>query len=105
VWVVESVPKEQYKGFVRKVSYIDQETSLPLKEEYFDKKDKLVRQFRAESIEMIDSIPTITKRSIENVKKGQHTIVEFSSIDYNVGVEKSLFTERYLKNPPREILR
>jgi outer membrane lipoprotein-sorting protein len=105
VYVVESLPKEEYKGFSRKLSYIDKESLLPLKEEYFDKKDKMVRVFLAERIEEVDGFQTVTLRSMEDLKKGGKTYVEFSSIDYNVGMEEKLFTERYLKNPPREFVK
>jgi len=105
VYVIQSVPKEEYKGFARKVSYIDKENFLPLREEYYDKKDKLVRLFTAGNIQDIDGITTMTSRTMEDVKKGGRTEIEFSSIKYNVGLDESLFTERYLKNPPREYIK
>ncbi len=105
VWVVESVPKEAFKGFARKVSYIDKASSLPLKEEYFNKKDKMVRTFTAERIEEIDGIMTVTLRSMENLKKGTKTFVDFSAIKYNQGLTDDLFSERYLKNPPRQYVK
>lgn len=105
VYVIESVPKEAYKGFSRKVSYIDKETKLPLKEEYFNKKDKLVKEFIAEKIDVVDGITTITIRRMNNIKKGGHTTVAFNEISYNVGVKDDIFTERYLKNPPRKYIK
>jgi outer membrane lipoprotein-sorting protein len=105
VWVIESTPKQEYDGFARKVSYIDQETYLPLKEEYFDKKGEMTKIFRADKIEVIQDIPTVTIRSMEDLKDNEKTIVEFSSIEYNIGVKEDIFTERYLKNPPRDILK
>ncbi len=105
VFVIESIPKEEYDGFARKVSYIDKENFLPLKEEYYDKKDKLERVFKAEKVEDVDGITTMTARSMEDVKKGGKTVIEFSKIEYNVGLDESLFTERYLKNPPRKYIR
>jgi outer membrane lipoprotein-sorting protein len=105
VYIIESVPKEAYDGFARKVSYIDKETFLPRKEEYYDDRNELIRVFSAEKIETIDGIETVTVRSMENVKKGSRTVVEFSAIDYNVGLTEDIFTERYLKNPPRKYIR
>ncbi len=105
VYVIESVPKEKYKGFSRKLSYIDKETMLPLKEEYFNKKDKLVKKFTADKIEVVDGITTIIVRTMHNIKKGGHTTVSFDKISYNVGVKDDIFTERYLKNPPRKYIK
>lgn len=102
VYVIESVPKVEYPGFARRISYIDKANMLPVKEEYFDKKGNLTKIMRAEKVEVIDGITTLTSRSMEDVKKGRKTTVEFSSITYNIGVTDDIFTERYLKTPPRE---
>jgi outer membrane lipoprotein-sorting protein len=105
VYVIESVPKEAYSGFSKKISFIDMENFIPLKEEYFNAKDELERVFTAEKVEVIEGLPTATLRKMENVKKGQATTVEFKSIDYNIGLTEKIFTERYLKNPPREYIK
>ena len=78
---------------------------LPIREEYYNKKDQLERVFTAEKIQTIDGIETITVRKMENVKKNQYSIEEFTSIKYNVGISDDIFTERYLKNPPRKYIK
>lgn len=105
VYVIESVPKSANKGFSRKVSYIDKESYLPLKEEYYDGKNELERVFTAEKVEDVQGIMTATLRKMENVKKGQYTTVEFANITYNAGVGEDVFTERFLKNPPRQFIK
>jgi hypothetical protein len=105
VWVIASVPKEPYKGFARRIAYVSKEHHLPLVEEYYDSKDRLIRIFRAEKLEEIEGINTVTSRSIENVEKGSRTYIDFPRVDYNLGLDASLFTERYLKNPPRKYIR
>jgi outer membrane lipoprotein-sorting protein len=105
VYVIESIPKEEYSGFAKKISYIDKEHYLPLKEEYYDSDGELERLFTAETVAVIEDIPTATLRKMENVKKGQYTTVEFGTISYDVGMKEDIFTERYLKNPPREFIR
>jgi len=105
VYVIESIPRESHKGFDKKISYIDKENFLPLKEEYFNEDDELIRVYTAEKIENIEGIMTSVVRKMEDIKKNQYTIVEFSAIDYNVGATDDLFTERYLKNPPRKFIR
>jgi outer membrane lipoprotein-sorting protein len=56
-------------------------------------------------VEEIDGVITMTARSMENLKKGGKTLIEFSGIEYNVGLDASLFTERFLKNPPRKYIK
>jgi hypothetical protein len=105
-WVIESVPKdEDYDGFARRVSFIDQITYLPLREEYYDEDGELIRVFTAEQIEEADGIPTITERKMQDVEKERYTVVAFDGIEYNVGIESDVFTERYLKNPPRQYIK
>lgn len=105
VWVIESTPKDAgYGGFARKVSYIDKSTYLPLKEEYFNDKGEMIRIFQAEKIDTVDNIVTVTVRSMQDLKSDRKTTVTFSSIKYNQGLTDDIFTERYLKNPPRQFI-
>lgn len=106
VWVIESVPQDQgYQGYARKLSFIAQDSYLPLREEYYDKKGELERIFTAEKVEAVEGIETITSRKMENVKKSRYTMVSFSSIKYDVGISEDVFTQRFLKNPPREYIK
>lgn len=105
VYIVESIPKGSTKGFARKVSSIDKENFLPLKEEYFDKDGTVIRLFTAEKIDAVGGILTVVKRTMEDRKKGSKTIVEFSNVAYNQGLTEEIFTERYLKNPPRQFIK
>ena len=103
-WVVESKPKKP-ADYLRQVSWIDQKTSLPVKQEYYDAQGALFRAFTAEKIETIaagdKSFPTVTKRVMANLKTGHRTEVVFSSIAYNVGLKDADFSERNMRQPPR----
>lgn len=105
VWMITSTPKGDDGFFVKKVSYIDKASYLPLLELYYDKKGELFRRFTALEIKDVDGFTTMTKRQIENLEKGSHTIVAFASIDYDAGLAEDIFTERYLKNPPRQYIK
>ncbi len=105
VYVIESVPLKPYKGFAKRVSYIDKTSLVPLKEEYFDDKGELIRVFSANKIEDIGGFTTVTQRTMENVKKGSKTIVTFVGTKYNGGIKDEIFAERYLKNPPRDYIK
>jgi hypothetical protein len=102
VHVIKSVPKQKANWDYR-IAYIDKEQLLPLKEEYF-KKEKLIRVFTADTIEEIGGFMTVTQRTMKDMKKNHATTVTFSEVQYDVGVSPDIFTERYLKNPPREYI-
>jgi len=106
-YVVESVPKEPIE-YVKRISWIDKGTFLPLKEEYYDVQKELTRVFTADKIEEVagterkerNAFPTATKRTMKNLKTGHRTEVTFTSVSYNIGLPDSIFTERYLRKPP-----
>jgi outer membrane lipoprotein-sorting protein len=102
-YVIESVPKAD-KVFAKKITWVSLDLMLPEREEYYDKKGELTRIFEAEGVEEIGGFPTVTKRRMTNVKKNHSTLVEFSEVEYNIGLEDNLFTERYLKAPPKEYI-
>jgi len=105
-YVIKSVPKDPKSAdYMYRLSWIDKENFLPLQEEYYDKKEKLVKVFKAEKIEDAGGIMTITQRSMTDVKKNHKTIVSFSNIEYDKGISEKIFSERFLRKPPREFVK
>lgn len=101
-YVIKSAPKAGEVDYSYKVSWVDKGNFLPLKEEYYDKKGELSRVFTAEEIKDIKGFPTVTKRTMKNLQSGHRTEVTYIKSDYNIGIEDSLFSERYLKQPPKK---
>ncbi|MBI5598260.1 MAG: outer membrane lipoprotein-sorting protein [Deltaproteobacteria bacterium] len=101
---IKSTPKAADVDYGHKLSWIDGKSLLPLKEEYYDKKGELYRVFTADEIQDVKGFPTVTKRTMKNLKSGHATEVTFTGVDYNTGIEDSLFSERYLKQPPRKLI-
>ena len=104
-WVIESTPKASGDSFAKKITWIDKERMLPLKEEYYDSKDRHTRTFRAEEVETVDGYVTVTRRTMTDELKGRRTIVEFDGIEYDVGIPDDTFTERALKAPPADLVK
>ena len=84
---------------------IDKQTFLPMKAEYLDKNGKLFRRVEATKIETIQGHPTVVESRIDDLARGGHTINTFSNIQYDTGLNEKLFTERFLRRPPREATR
>jgi len=101
-YVVKSTPKTADVDYSYKLSWIDKATSLPIKEEYYDKRGDLYKTFTADEIKDVKSLPTITKRTMKNLQSGHMTEVTYIKVDYNLNIEDSLFTERFLKQPPKK---
>jgi len=98
-YVVQNAPIKP-AAYTKKVSWIDTITFLPLKEEYYDIQNELYKVFSADQIEDIKGVPTIIKRSIQNVKRGHRTQVIYKTVEYGLGMPDSVFTERSLRRPP-----
>jgi hypothetical protein len=99
--VVKSTPRAGDVDYSYKLSWIDKTSFLPVKEEYYDMKGELSKVFTADAIKDVKGFPTVMKRTMKNVQSGHATEVTFTKADYNIGIEDSLFSERYLKQPPR----
>jgi outer membrane lipoprotein-sorting protein len=101
-YVVKSTPKAADMEYSYKISWIDKADFLPLKEEYYDKRGELYKVFTADEIKDIKGFPTVVKRTMKNLQSGHITVVTYLKADYNIGVDESLFSERFLKQPPKK---
>ncbi|MEW6417590.1 MAG: outer membrane lipoprotein-sorting protein [Nitrospirota bacterium] len=101
-YVVKSTPKAADMDYSYKLSWIDKANFLPMKEEYYDRRGELFKVFTADEIKDVKGFPTVTKRTMKNLQSGHRTEVTFTKVDYNIGIEDSLFSERFLKAPPKK---
>lgn len=99
---VKSTPKAGDVDYSYRLSWIDKSDFLPLKEEYYDRNGELYKVFTADEVKDIKGFPTITARTMKNLKSGHRTVVTFKETDYSIGIEDSLFSERFLKRPPKK---
>jgi len=105
-YIINNTPKDaagvefsSYKMFIHKKSFI------PVQVEYFDKAGAKYRIAKALGVKTIQGYPTVTKAAIENLKTGSKTVMEYTKVEYDVGLDDALFTERYLRKAPRKQLR
>ncbi len=96
--VIESTPNSP-AAYQKKVSWIDKEKFLPVKEEYSDVQGRLIRVFTADEVTDVAGIPTVTKRTMKDLRSNHQTIVEFSGCEYNLNLNPNDFNERALRNP------
>jgi outer membrane lipoprotein-sorting protein len=104
VYRIESVPTAKV-DYVRRLSWVDRERWLPLKEEYYDGRGELLRTFTADAVREVDGHWTATQRTMRDAQSGHHTEVVYDEVNYGVGLDADLFSERYLQRPPRQWIR
>ena len=112
-YVVKNTPKNpDTVEFTYYNVSIDRKTFLPMKMEFFEKDNKFYRTIesvKVDNIEVTDGdkkivLPTVTKSVVSDLKTSSKTEMEFSDVKYNIKLE-DIFTERYLRRPPRELIR
>jgi outer membrane lipoprotein-sorting protein len=105
-YVIKNTPvKPDEVEFSSYTVQIDKKTFLPVKAVYLDKNGKEYRIVEATKVEEVDGIPTVTESKVTDLAAGSNTVSKFSNIKYNIGLKEDIFTERYLRRPPREARR
>ena len=105
-YVVRNTPVDKslvefawYKVWIHKTTF------LPIKVEYYKADGTKYREYSAEKVDQIDGHWTVTKSKMSNLETGSSTEMSYSEVRYDVGLNGDIFTERYLRKPPRKFLR
>ncbi len=101
---IKSVPKDSDTvEFSYYNVWVDKKTFIPQKAEYYDKNDKLYRRVEAVKVEVIQGYPTVMEAVASDLKSGTSTVNVFSNVKYDIGLSERIFTERFLRRPPKEV--
>ncbi len=105
-YVLDSTPKDASAvEFSKYRNYIHKETFIPVQTEYYDGQGEVYRTYRAAKVEEIEGNPTVVVSEISDERMGGKTTLSYSSVDYDLGLPEDIYTERYLRTPPRRYLR
>ncbi|MBN1763726.1 MAG: outer membrane lipoprotein-sorting protein [Sedimentisphaerales bacterium] len=104
-YVIKNVPKDKKNvEFSYYNVWINRDNYMPVKMEYYDSNNKMYRKIEALTIETIQNYPTVVKSQVTDLAKNSTTVMEFSNVEYDIKLD-DIFTERYLRRPPREAMR
>lgn len=104
-YLLEHTPKDSSTvEFESYRTWIDRETFLPMKIEYHDATGEIYRRVEVLRVDEIEGYPTVTLSRVSDLAGGGQTDMQFRDIDYDLGLDESVFTERSLRNPPRQWL-
>ncbi len=105
-YVVNSTPKDpdsvefaSYKNWIHKATFI------PVKTEYYDAAGEVYRTYTASAVETIDGRPTVVGSKMADTRIGGETRMSYGDVAYDLDLPDDIFSERYLRNPPRRHLR
>jgi len=104
-YVLKHVPKAgRSVEFTSYITWIDRASFLPMKIEYQNANGTLYRRVEVLKVEDIGGHPTVTASRVSDLLANAKTDMQFRYIKYDTGVPEQVFTERSLRNPPREWL-
>jgi len=105
-YVLKHVPKNTSSvEFVSYVTWIDRKTWLPTRIEYTNAAGKVYRRVEVLESKEIDGYPTVISSRTSDLTTGGHTDMQFRYVAYDLGIPADVFTERSLRNPPRQWLK
>jgi outer membrane lipoprotein-sorting protein len=108
-YVLRHTPKNpDLVEFDNYVTYIHRDTFMPLYTYYYDGNGEKYREYQVLKMEQIDgNWTTVRSRMIDYREQGPEnaqTVAEYSNVEYGTELPDEIFTERYLRKPPREYL-
>lgn len=104
-YVLKNTPKEpatvEFDSFTM---WIHKGTFIPVKVAY-EKGGEVYREVTALKVEDVQGYKTVTKSSMKDLKGGGETVLEYASVEYDAGIADDIFTERYLRNAPQDLVK
>ncbi|MFP4067394.1 MAG: outer membrane lipoprotein-sorting protein [Spirochaetaceae bacterium] len=97
-YVVESVPVDPDDSqYSRRVQWVAKDTWLPMKIEFYDKSDDLLKVSTLEEVEQVQGYWTPMVTVMENVQTDHKTQLEVDKIRYDENLDSGLFTNNFLR--------
>lgn len=96
-WVIESVPVEGLvTDYVKIVSWIWKEEFFPVKEEFYDKRGTL-KKIKTVELTQVEKYWVPSKMTMEVIKTKHKTVLDFTKIEVDTGLDEKVFSQNYLK--------
>ena len=106
LYKIKNTPKDtQDVEFAYFYVYIDKTNFMPMRAEYYNNQDKLIKTIEALEVKDVSGYPTVMKSKAADIETGSNTVMQFGDVQYDIGLQDDIFTERYLRRPPRKWLK
>lgn len=99
VYRLRSTPKEKENPYAYRRAWVWKEAPIVLKEEYYDRHDKLRKRMRVLKLDRVQGIWTVLHREMLDLQEQHRTALTFVSVRYNTGLSPDLFREQALDRP------
>jgi outer membrane lipoprotein-sorting protein len=97
-YVLEQIAKKQKDtNYSKRIVWVRKDTWLPMRTEYYNKRDKHFKTAIYGGFTEIKGIWTFTKIVTETPKKESTTMMQYTNVDYNIGLSDAIFEQSNLK--------
>jgi outer membrane lipoprotein-sorting protein len=97
-YVVETIPKPQTDSqYSRLIQYVDKNSWIPVKIEFYDQENDLLKENRVHRMERVQGYWTIIENTMENVQTDHRTELQVTNFRYNEDLPDGLFTVNFLE--------
>ncbi len=89
--------RDPEKTYQRIVMWVDKESFVSVAAEFFDEDGQLWKQLEVDDVTRIGDYWTARTIEMKDVQKGSRTVMKMDKIEYDIQLDESMFSERYLK--------
>lgn len=113
-YIIKNTPKRpESVEFTHYTVHVDKTMFLPVKMKFYKDKQRCYRVIEALKVESIQAeedgksviYPTVTVSVARDLETGSTSEMVFTDVRYNLGLDEGLFSERFLRRPPRDAMR
>jgi len=94
---LELIPTPEGPAYSKLVSWVRTSDFIPLRLDYYDGEGELLKRLTLPEIKVIQGHPTAMKMTMTNLQEGGNTVIITDSVEYDMPLEESLFSDRTLK--------
>jgi len=101
-WKIKSSPyKKSEVEYPYRISYFDKKTYIPVRIEYYEKNDKMIKLYEVEKLEMVKGstgieYPLRRKNRITNLVTGRQTVATVQEFVFDEEISPRYFTQNWL---------
>ena len=97
VYIVNAKPVSKHSGYTKLISYVEKDSFLIQKIEYFDRKKKLLKTAYFSDYKKFGKINRIGQIRMQNIQNDKTTILIWNEEKIKTGLKAKNFHKRYLK--------
>ncbi|MGI9284265.1 MAG: outer membrane lipoprotein-sorting protein [Pseudomonadales bacterium] len=97
IFVVESYPKDEFSGYSKQISFIDQQEYRPLKVEFYDRRGELLKTMEMKNYQQyLDKYWRAERALMQNRQTGKSTEMVWEGYQFKVGLSEADFNKSVL---------